>query len=35
MRSDQNRDPGFLQRGQLVLLILAVVVLLIFAWGYF
>jgi hypothetical protein len=37
MRSDQNRDLGFLQRsgGQLTLLVVAVVVLLIFAWSYF
>ena len=32
--SDQNRDPGFLQSGQLALLGTATIVLLIFAWSY-
>jgi hypothetical protein len=32
--SDQNRQPGFLQSGQLTLLGAAIIVLLIFAWSY-
>jgi hypothetical protein len=32
--SDQNRDPGFLQSGQLKLFGAAIIVLLIFGWSY-
>jgi hypothetical protein len=32
--SDQNRHPGFLHSGQLILYGAAIIVLLIFAWSY-
>jgi hypothetical protein len=32
--SDHNRQPGFLQSGQLTLSGAAIIVLLIFAWSY-
>jgi hypothetical protein len=32
--NDQNRHPGFLQSGQLTLLVATIIVLLLFAWSY-